>query len=612
MERLYTHQQTTALFVGAFFDELTRWGVCEVVISPGSRSTALAMCAYELSRRFPERLRVYVDVDERGAAFFALGMAKAAGRPVALVCTSGTAPANYFPAVVEAATSRVPLVVLTGDRPMRLQDLGAPQTSDQLKMFGGYVRAFRQMPEPSARACDLAFARQAAREAVLAAMGPGARGLREAEAAKEGAQSIASRGCAYMAGPVHLNFPFDEPLKPDFEVEGLFEPASAPSMPGGAPVFSGYTLLDANATIPLEMMTYGRSVLILAGEGTCETAWEARAVLNWAAERKIPVLADPLSGLRGFDVPCVIDNYDNILRCDDAPLPEVVIRFGRYPVSKVASTRLAPAAVENIVVDVAETRDFNSATDVFVACTPLDFLSQEWMMPADSVQERFFDEWVSRNDVERGRILAVDAANDVDALEGAYVRKLLELIPEGSLLFSANSMPIRAIDTFMVKEGKPLAILCNRGQNGIDGTVSTALGAAQHFASTTFLTGDFTLLHDLNALALRRELDRFHGPDSGEPERTVVIVLLNNDGGAIFDMLPQASDDDYFERLFLVPQDVRFEDAARAFGVGYARAATVAGFAREYEAALGKPGISLIEVNLPLRGVRERYAPYQQ
>ena len=191
-----THQQDTALFVAAFFDEMVRWGVCEVVVSPGSRSTALAMAAYELEQRRPQDLRVYVDIDERGAAFLGLGLAKASGRPVALVCTSGTALANYYPAVIEAETSRVPLIVLSGDRPPQLQGLGAPQTTDQLKAYGNHVRSFRAMPTPRGRDRDIAFARQAAREAVLAALGPTATlaPYRESAPAKEGLRESATTG----------------------------------------------------------------------------------------------------------------------------------------------------------------------------------------------------------------------------------------------------------------------------------------------------------------------------------------------------------------------------------------------------------------------------------
>ena len=175
-------------------------------------------------------------------------------------------------------------------------------------------------------------------------------------------------------------------------------------------------------------------------------------------------------------------------------------------------------------------------------------------------------------------------------------------------MFSANSMSVRVLDAAYTKADKQLAVLCNRGQNGIDGTVSTALGAAQHYAQTTFLTGDFTMLHDLNALALQRELLVHHG---GGNARSIVIVLLNNNGGGIFDMLPQKSEEAYFERLFVVPQDVRFEHAARAFGVPYRGVATVPEFEEAYREFLGTPGISLIEVGLPYGGTKERYAAYQ-
>ena len=726
-----THQQDTALFVAAFFDELTRWGVREVVVSPGSRSTALAMAAFELSCRRPHDLRLFMDIDERGAAFLALGMAKASGRPVALVCTSGTALANYYPAVIEAETSRVPLIVLSGDRPPQLQGLGAPQTTDQLKAYGDHVRAFRAMSLPAGRDRDIAFARQAAREAVLAALGPSATmaddlvagGLRSgldnfSELANYNPNlQVASRGSEHYAGPVHLNFPLAAPLKPDFpgadmqamlrgarDCFSLGAHAVMPARRKGddatpltvGPLLGSTGQLSAAGVAAIEEALRKRPTLVVVGEGACETLAEAEEIVAWARRWSFPLLADPLSGLRSLDEPLVIDNYDNLCRRASCPAPEVVIRFGRYPVSKAATAFLEKARPLSIVVDVAETRDFNLATDVFVGTTPLGFVRSPWHGEGRKAQRNFADAWVAANDEARLRVLAVEKAGEV---EGAYVRALLELIPEGSCLFSANSMPIRALDTFYLKDGKPIAVMANRGQNGIDGVVSTALGAAQHFAQTTFLTGDFTLLHDLNALALQREIKQVHkrtvegetaeaaadvvaaesaaacastapsartasasarrrgapaappDPDatvafdpitdamlvddgavgagavaapvaadegflfgSDEPEAivpSIVIVLLNNNGGAIFDMLPQASDDLYFERLFLAPQDVDFQAAADAFMVPSARVTSVEDFREAYAGFLGHPGISLIEVTLPLRGVRDRYAPYQ-
>ena len=601
----------TALFVGAFLDELARWGVRDVVASPGSRSTPLAMCAYELARRHPHRLRLFVDVDERGAAFFALGLAKASGRPTAVICTSGTAVGNYYPAVLEAESSRVPLVVLTGDRPPRLQGLGAPQTCDQLKAFGDHVRAFRQMPLPTESASSLAFARQAAREACIAAGG---------NALAAGPARIAG---ACLGGPVHVNFPFDEPLKPDLGVEGLFE--SGRNALEGAPIVSPRRSIGMQDAQSLATMLAGRRALVYAGEGTCENELEAGKVLDWARSFSLPLLADPLSGLRSFDEDLVVDNYDSVLGAGGlAPeglAPEAVVRFGRFPVSKKATQLIAAAHPMQIVVDPLETRDCNAATDLFVQCRPSEFAGSLGMAydlqtieyEPDDAQRAFARAWIDANDAARARIAAVD---DREAgFEGAFVRRVVERAPEGSCLFAANSMSVRALDTFYLKSAKRLTVLCNRGLNGIDGTVSAAIGAAQWFSQTTFITGDLTLLHDLNALALQRELRVQREASAArdgisDAAPCIAIVLLNNNGGAIFDMLPQKSDDAYFKRLFLTPQDVDFEAAARAFAVPYERADTAAAFDEAYRTALGTPGISLIEVRVPLEGLKERYRPY--
>lgn len=628
-------QQAAALVVSAFFDELARWGVREVVVSPGSRSTALAMCAYELGRREPERMTVYVDIDERSASFFALGLAKASGRPVALVCTSGTALANYYPAVLEAETSRVPLIVLSGDRPPHLQGLGAPQTCDQVKAYSDHVRRFIQMPLAEGSPRAVAFARQAARELVLGAL-PGGRLLLEGDA-------VASRACSRMAGPVHANFPFDEPLKPDFSTPGVFSAGrSALDGAGGlvgaagvvGPEVAVVSRLSAAVCDQAKALICGRRALVLAGEGTCESLEEAREVAAWAKAYGLPLLADPLSGLRSLGDEVVIDNYDNVLGRDDFPVPEVVIRFGRYPVSKRCVQKLAAARPIEIVVDAGETRDFNAMTDLFVACSPIDFVRSLLTCDCDAqANAGFLSAWREANAAERARILSVEedsregvtgkaadgaeVAGDAESEpavaprpEGAYVREILKAAPAGSCLFSANSMAIRAIDTFYVKGDKPLAVLCNRGLNGIDGTVSTALGVAQHFEQTTFLTGDFTLQHDLGGLALQREIAQV-AAERGKLAPSIVVVLLNNNGGGIFEMLPQASDEPYFARLFSAPQDVDFSHAAAAFNVPYRKVGTPSEFSQVYEEMLGTPGISLIEVKLSLSGLKARYRAYQ-
>ncbi len=613
-------RRAAALAVSVFFDELSAWGVREVVVSPGSRSTALAVCAFELSRREPERLAVYVDVDERSAGFFALGLAKASGRPVALVCTSGTALANYYPAVLEAESSRVPLIVLSGDRPPHLQGLGAPQTCDQEKAYGEHVRRFVQMPLPEESPRAVAFFRQAARELVVSALPKGARVDDRA-----GAQ-VASRGCDQLAGPVQANFPLDEPLLPDFSVQGAYSAGRGAAFPDAPMALTTASLAPSEVGRVARAIASGRA-LVLAGEGTCETAFEAREVALWAERFGLPVLADPLSGLRSVSSGVVIDNYGNVFGRDDCPLPDVIVRFGRYPISKRCVRALGAKRPVGIVVDAGQTRDFNYGTDLFAALSPLEFVralasaasngGSDAFQPSEA-QRGFLRAWAKANDEERERIERVDDAStwpracgqDGIAPEGAFVRAIMERTPEGSCVFSANSMAVRAIDTFYTKREKNVAVLCNRGLNGIDGTVSTALGVSRHFAQTTFLTGDFTLQHDIGALALQRELLQV-AAERGETAPSIVVVLLNNNGGGVFEMLPQASDEPYFERLFSAPQDICFEHAARAFNVPYRVASTPDEFAQVYGDFLGIPGITLIEVKLPLKRLKDRYRSYQ-
>ena len=585
----------TALFLSAFFDEMRRCGLRDVVISPGSRSTPLSMVAHAAP------LNAYIDIDERGAAFFALGLAKASGRPVAVIATSGTAVANYLPAVLEAKSSRVPLVVLTGDRPLRLQDLGAPQTCDQLKVFGDAVRHFREMPEPRADAASIAFARQAAREAMAAAAG-----------VAEG--SLGSGGGSLLdAAPVHLNFPVDDPLKPALDVPGLFEVGrAAPTERDLQPRIGGWLALGPNRARDLVRLLEGKRVVAVCGE-RCFTGSSGRAnLLRFAREFQIPLLADPLSQLRQDDDPFVVDNYDSFLGHDDAPEADVVVRFGRWPVSKRLTQWFERTRPLQVVVDPRESRDFTSATDVFVRTTPGGFVTalleaRERLGVAAGGQARACAEaWLAANESARTRILSVSGEPALH--EGTVVRALLESVPDGTLLFAGNSMAVRAIDTFMLRADRALPVLCNRGLNGIDGTLSTAFGAAQHFDQTVLLVGDITALHDLNALAMQGEM--LLREREGYRRPNILVVCMENGGGAIFDMLPQASDEPYFERLFLTPQHVDFGPVCQGFAVPYAQVSSLEEYRAALEGMLGTPGISFVSARLPLRGVRERYGKY--
>lgn len=630
----------TARYVSAFFDELIRAGVRDVVVSPGSRSTPLAMVAYA------SPLNLYLDVDERGAGFFALGMAKATGRAVALICTSGTALANYYPCVLEAEASRVPLIILSGDRPAHLQKVGAPQTCDQLHAFSTHVRTFWQMPAPSSRPEIVAYARQIAREAYNAS----------------GAGTL-------TAAPVHLNFPFDEPLKPNLSIPDLFEagrgvvPAlrhastsmlahvgnegneasakvtDATATLEGEPVvmdfsamvtdlpakITGRTYLAADQAQQLDALLRQCRVIALCGEGTLGVLSpggqgeydSAEVALAFAEEYDIPLLADPLSQLRSYADAPIIDNYDNILARKDCPPFNLVLRFGRYPISKRLTSAIQAAGCPQVVVDPLESRDFNASTTTLVALDPLDFMASLLECAGSSAPSNadstcdYIARWAELNHQEAARIRKVEAeAPTAPIMEGAYVQTLIDCAPEQSLLFVGNSMPIRAVDTFYLKQDKQLYVMANRGLNGIDGTLSSALGAAQSFEQAFLLTGDLTLIHDLNAFALQNEMLIREATTAGYQRPSIIVVLLNNSGGAIFDMLPQSSDEPYFERLFLTPHAVDFAAAAQTFGVSYAKAHTPNELRTTIAGWTGSPGIHLVEVPVALRGVRERYAPY--
>ncbi len=566
-------------FLDVFFAQLKRCGVKNVVISPGSRSTPLAMKAYE---HYGD---VYVNIDERSAAFFALGLAKATGNVVALVCPGGTAVGNWMPAVLEAEASRVPLLLLSADHPSRLQGVGAPHACDQLHLFGQHVRKFVQMPLPSMEPESLAYARQVAMDACIAAHGA--------------LPNVASAD----AGPVHLNFPFEEPLKP----ERCCEPIETSSLP--AAVVAGQGLLAADVK-GLFGLIKNKRVIALCGEGTCESVADARQLLNFAHMRNVPLLADPLSGLRCYSDSMIIDHYDAIFGGDRAPHAEVVIRFGRWPVSERAMQAVQKMDAIQVVVDMREPRDATSSTTLFVRCAPTVFAEAMAVFDSrDTASTRACKEWCELNNEAAEVVRGVRLRRDNGEMEGAYVYETMEAAPDGSLVFCANSMSIRALDTFYCKADKQLRVLCNRGLAGVDGTVSSALGAAQAYEQTTLIVGDLAFLRDVNALALQNEM-RLREMHTLKPTPSVIVVLLNNGGAGIFDMMPQKSTEPYFERLFLAPQAVDYKRIADGFGVTCRTVSSVNTFRRTYASLVGEAGINIIEVLVPLAGIQQRYGDY--
>lgn len=531
----------------AFVSALADAGVREAVIAPGSRSAPLAVAFHRSS------IQTHVALDERAGAYFALGLAKASRRPAAVLCTSGTAAANFHPAILEAHHARVPLVALTADRPPELRDTGAPQTIDQIKLFGEAVRWFCEVGTPS----------------------PGTELARYVASLGHRAAAVAWR-CP--AGPVHLNFAFREPLLPS--PEDLAETSSRspgpaesgdPMAESAAPEHAGPPPTAESIERAARLLRSRRRGLILCGPEDAEAGF-AQAVHALSVATGYPVLADPLSGLRYglHDRSRILGSYDLFLRAPgfiDGDGPDAVVTLGAAPTSKTLDRYLArfPSAA-HVVVDAAGAfRDPGRRAERVIeagsvpACRALAEALAPEVDRLPAWMDRFT--WAERTAREAlSRILA----DGEEITECALFPALLEAIPEGAILFAGNSMPIRDLDSFAPGSDLPLRSLANRGVNGIDGVVSTALGASA--ASDTPLlavVGDLSFHHDLNALSMLRE---------GRARATIVIV--NNDGGGIFSFLPVARHEGLFERYFGTPHGFDFSGAATLYRIPYSRPQT--------------------------------------
>ncbi len=531
-------------------DELVRCGVRDLCLSPGSRSAPIALAAHG-----DDRIAVTVHTDERCGSFFALGLARAAGRPVALCCTSGTAGANYLPAVIEAAQSRIPLVILTADRPPELLDCGAPQTMNQADLFGRHVRFAQAIGEPRPEASWLRWLRTRVDRAVEAATGT-------------------------HAGPVHLDLHFSEPLSAaivDGGVSGAIaqqDPAGALGRSDGRPLSPWTESLPTVARIDLnrigERLGSARRPVIIAGPSAVRDLAGYEAVLGLAQLLGAPILADPLSRLRTGTGSPVISGYDAFLRSPavaDALVPDVVLHLGRTPTCKHTWLWLERhRGVHRIAIDPSLERE-----DPSLGGTEFVRADAGWVAAALAPRMRRSmadSEWLQR-------WVEADAAVDVaraevfedgpSSFEPHLFEALSEAMPGNGRLLVASSMPIRQLDAFWA--GGPQQVVANRGVNGIDGLVSTAFGtaAADESRPTWAVIGDLALLHDLGGLIAAPRLGL-----------GLVLVVINNGGGGIFSYLPLASTEaaeagGALEPLFLTPHATTFESAAQMFGLDYTR-----------------------------------------
>ena len=523
-------------------------GVKDVVISPGSRSTPLA---YAFSQTVS--FNTYMQVDERSAGFFALGMAKAKQSPVLLLCTSGTAAANYFPSIVEANYARIPLIVLTADRPHELREVGAPQAIDQVQLYGKQVKWSVDFPLADGFKETIPFIERHTGRAVSLAM-------------------------AAPMGPVHINIPFREPLLLDFNYE--VQPSTYQQSIAGSIVAS-----QSSITLVEDMISNtNRGFIImgeLSGDFSKQQFWAFAKSIQW------PIVADALSQLRS-EVPAdcqhlLIDQYDALLKSENfkkAIKPELVLRFGAQPVSKPLSLFLKAAkpAVYIIIDEDPLFRDSLGLVTHHIHSIPQVF----WNSELQGQTNVTLDIWTQANKIATDHIEQyIDEQQD----EGAFAGKLFNLLPNGSDLISGSSMPIRDVDTFFNQTTKDISIYANRGTNGIDGVVSTALGIQQaRKRPATLLIGDISFLHDSNGLLV----SRFHETD-------LTIVVMNNDGGGIFSYLPQSTEETHFEKLFGTPTGLTFDSIATMYQAQYFAVATMA----EFEDALTTPkqkDLRIIEV----------------
>jgi 2-succinyl-5-enolpyruvyl-6-hydroxy-3-cyclohexene-1-carboxylate synthase len=559
----------TAL-ASAFVEELARGGLRHAVLSPGSRSTPLAVALW----RQPE-IEVSVIVDERSAAFFALGAAQATGAPVAMLCTSGTAAANFHPAICEADTSALPLIALSADRPPELRGIGAGQTIDQVKLYGSAVRWFCEVGTHEADDDGLLHYRSLACRAVATARGEP------------------------RPGPVHLNMPWREPLAP-LPVEGAVTATDPLALEGrGNRPLTAVTSIDMEPSAFLLDEVAGhiadsRAGVIVAGRQHDPELREPLTTLARAAG--FPILAEPTSQLRcgPHDRSHVIGTYDLLLRDEgfrERVRPDLVLRFGEMPTSKPLRAWLATCGADQIVVD--PRCGWNEPTRRAAALLRADptELAAGWATRLGDQEHPAPSAWIEAERAARD-VLDTELASTGAPSEPALHLALGRAHAEGDLIYTASSMPIRDQETFLPPSETDALFLCNRGANGIDGLISSGIGAA--WASgrpTTIVSGDLGLLHDLGGLPALR--------DVSTPVR---IVVIDNDGGGIFGFLPQADalPPDEYEALLGTPRGVSVERAAALFDLPHRRLESL----DELPKALAA-GTGLIEVTTDREGNAE-------
>ena len=603
-------------YIAALVDEFYQLGVRHAVFSPGSRSTTMAMLFTEY-----EGFETYMNIDERSASFMALGIAKAHKEPTVLVCTSGSAVAHYLPAILEAQYSGVPLIVLSADRPHTLLHVGAPQTVDQQKIFGTAVNYYEELAVPQ-EDHYYTYPRQVARKAYMKAMD-------------------------IKKGPVHINVPLFEPLVPELDRKH-FEVGRSPYKvfkPNYGDVFSyqnrsnntsnvskasnvSYTknTTDNNTNNPNNsnrLLAQYKKVLILAGPQIDVN--EVESIHSFAENLQAPILADPLSNVRRWHkTDAIDDNHEfNINRSNDTDMtqekqspdvvistydafladkelwpvlkPDCVIQFGQMVVSKRVQQMVA--SWDNVeYIEINPTMDSMNPTGktTIHMQASIDMFTHLYAVKKES--NAYLNSWQSLE--VAGKAQLSTAIEEPSCFEGRTIRELQQHIPDNSQLLVANSMTVRDFDYFWFSGESDAVLYGNRGVNGIDGTVSTALGLATNHQPTYLVTGDLSLFHDLNGLAVAKTHNL-----------NLTIILHNNDGGGIFEYLPQKGTK-YFDYLFSTSQGLDYSGAAKLYGCGYTKISSPDELVPVLAKVSEESGVHIIEIPTDREYSRQLHRKY--
>lgn len=546
-------RNVNSLWASVAVETLARLGLQTAIVCPGSRSTPLT---YAFARH-PE-IEALPILDERSAAFFALGCAKRQFRPVALVCTSGTAGANFYPAVIEAYESGVPLLVFTADRPPEMRDCASGQTIDQQKLFGRFVRHYSEMAVPVASWEMLGYLRQ------TLASGWG-------------------RAISPESGPVHFNCPFRDPLPPlpDGRTEQLAEGFDEARF--FKSVLPPFPVVQKSSLLPVETWKQCEKGLIVAGPAMpedpqryCRAVSKLSQLLGW------PVLAEGLSPLRNYQQlnNSLVSTYDIILRDSDradALTPDVVLQLGALPISKVLRQWLQVHQPQRWVVSNGRNLDPLHGPTQFLSGSIEQIITG--LKGEPTAHDEYLQRWLSYESCVR-ESLDNQLATETALVESKIVWLLSQYLPEQTTLFIANSMPVRDVEYFWRPNNRRIQPAFSRGANGIDGTLSTAMGLAHRHRPTVLLTGDLAFLHDTNGLLNARQL-----------KGHLTVVVINNGGGGIFEMLPISQFEPEFETYFVTPQNVDLRSLCQAYDVEHHLITEV----KDFVDCVG---------NLPARGMR--------